>query len=134
MHGVIPTARKLLTDNGFNVRELQIGDPLDGIDVLFYQSLRTPCDPAYAKTILDFVRKGGSLLIGHSAELNHHTSSHSRALTVPLGLDHAGLRRNVLYNWNPRFPDEDNLNVECRDFTDPPAARFVRTFVSAGAV
>lgn len=133
VHGVIPTARKLLTDNGFNVRELQIGDPLDGIDVLFYQSLRTPCDPAYAKTILDFVRKGGSLLIGHSAELNHHTSSHSRALTVPLGLDHAGLRRNVLYNWNPRFPDEDNLNVECRDFTDHPAARFVRTFVSAGA-
>ena len=42
VHGVIPTARKLLTDNGFNVRDLQIGDPLDGIDVLFYQSLRTP--------------------------------------------------------------------------------------------
>ena len=133
VHGVIPTARKLLTDNGFNVRELHIGDSLEGIDVLFYQSLRNPCDEKYAKKILDFVRNGGSLLIGHSAELNHHTSSQSRALTIPLGIDPYGLRRNVLYNWNPRYPEEDNLNVKCRNFTDHPAAQFVRTFVSAGA-
>ncbi len=131
VHGVIPTARKVLTDHGFNVREQTTftGINRKNTDVLIIQELRSECKNP--DEIAAFIRDGGSLLICGGAVLNYHMSNNCWRLLNRFGLKE-GYLHSALYNPDPKFP-ADNLTVRCRDFEKHPIAENVGEFVSSGA-
>lgn len=131
LHGLIPTARKLLTDYGFNVREQNDFKNISrkDTDILIIQDLHIPC--RNPDELEQFVREGGSILICGGAALNYHVSNNNGPLLRKFGLQEAGLP-TALYN-HKAVPPEDNLTVECRDFSQHPISENVRSFVSAGA-
>lgn len=129
IHGTIPTARKLLTDHNFNVRELRPDEPLDGIDVLVCLSPRL--EFADTAKILEFLRNGGGMLFCGGGGFNHHCTSKNEKLLRALGLAEGGLF-SALYTSNAPM-DEDNLIVHCTDFANHPLSGGVREMVTAGS-
>ncbi len=128
--GIMPTARKLLTDNGFNVRNYKKGDSLEDAAVLVWPHQRFAMDDP--EKVARFVRDGGSLLLCGNAMLNFHVDNRNRKLYDMLGIAEAGNRAGIVYANPVPPPPGDNLRVECRDFTAHPATSYVKSFVTAG--
>ena len=134
IYGDIPTARRVLTDNGYKViNHYNRKGSSEKMDVLvWYYSRLKPKD---TKAILDFVRKGGGLLICGTGLLNYHHNPNN-SLTGALNLSQYGFRSNVLYaGKNSR--ESDILAVICRDIDRKhPVGAGVKTFISscAGAI
>lgn len=131
LFGSAPTAYRLLSDNGFNIKFHRNGDSLEGVDVLLLQnrSFRLN-DPG---KILDFVRAGGSLLICGNAPLNYHVIGRNPKLLEGLGLAEGGIGSGVLYNRDDAPPPADRLRVSCGDFTADPMTEHVSKFVTSAA-
>ena len=131
LFGSAPTAYRLLSDNGFNLKFHRNGDSLEGVDVLLLQnrSFRLN-DPG---KILDFVRAGGSLLICGNAPLNYHVIGRNPKLLEGLGLAEGGIGSGVLYNRDDAPPPADRLRVSCGDFTADPMTEHVSKFVTSAA-
>ena len=129
--GTIPTAWKVLTDNGFNVRNFLNGrTSLDDVDVLVWQQQRLRmADP---QSVLEFVRNGGGLLLCGNAVLTYHNGTGNEKLLQELQLSFGDVRRTVLYDQTPG--SRDVLRNVCGNFAeDHPIAAGVRQFVTAGS-
>lgn len=128
--GVMPTARKVLTDNGFNVRNFIRDMSLDKIDILVWQQQRfKAADP---ERIAAFVRNGGALVLCGNAQLNYHVTGANSKLLSLLGISEGGLHSGAVYAVPAPPPPGDCLRVECRDFTKHPLTENVGSFITSG--
>lgn len=126
MHGLIPTARKVLTDNGFNVKNYYSGKTdLKKVNVLLWSCPRMK--PKNHEAILKFVKNGGGLLICGGAVLNYHQLNRASDLMNKLKLAQTGVRTNVLYNSKPGAND-DILNLDCKDLAKHPVTENIKSF------
>ncbi len=129
-HGTFPTALQLAADNGFNVENLPEESRFRNLDVVLYshpkQECRNPDD------LLDFVRKGGGLLMLGSGALTYHVLPSNGKILKALGVEQAYIPA-ALYNPNPNLPEEDCLNVRCRIIPGHPVTENVTEFVTANA-
>ncbi len=130
IHGSCPTAHRLLTDHGFNLRHIRTTDSFEGLDVvaLLHPRARLP----RPEKLLEFVRNGGGLLLLGGAPLNYHSLSQNPKLMKELGLAEAYIP-NALYNKKPNLPFEDALNVSCRTTKNHPVTESAELFTAAGA-
>lgn len=130
--GTIPTAWKLLADNGFNVRNLPASTAdFTGIDVVVWPQQRLKAE--HPEKLVEFVKNGGSLLLCGNARLCYHTEGSNDDLLKVFGLAQGELRRSVLYAKPPR-PGDDVLRVHCADFNrSHPVAANAGEFVAAGS-
>ena len=126
LHGLIPTARKVLTDNGFNVENYYRGKTdLKKVNVLLWSCPRMK--PKNHEAILKFVKNGGGLLICGGAVLNYHQLNRASGLMNKLKLAQTGVRANVLYNLKPDA-NNDILNLDCKDLAKHPVTENIKSF------
>ena len=126
LHGLIPTARKILTDNGFNVENYYNEKTnLKKVNVLIWSCPRMK--PKNHKAILDFVKNGGGLMLCGGAVLNYHQLNSATNLIKEFKIAQSGVRTNVLYNLKPD-KDNDILNLDCKDIIKHPVTDHVKVF------
>lgn len=129
IHGTIPTARKILTDNGFNVIEINPDDSLADLDVLVYLSPRQKINDD--ARVIEFINNGGAVLYCSNAGLNYHCTPKNQKLLTALEIKEGNLF-SILYNKHSSAM-ADNLSVACVDFAPHPISQGLREVVTAGS-
>lgn len=127
VYGVIPTARKLLNEEGINVVNYRPGDRLDQLKLLIIQQPLLKLNNS--EEILQYVKNGGSLLILGGAPMTYHSLQRNGELLKALNLTEGVLRTGVLYDDSA----DDKMRVTVTDVADHPAVKFVKTAITAGS-
>ena len=107
--GTIPTARKMIADQGFQCRSVAAAGDLPNNDVLAWIFPKMPCpDP---NAVEKMVRSGGGLLLCGGAVLHYHSQNNNAALFEKFGLKEASAIGSAIYNRDVRLPDFDNMTI-----------------------
>lgn len=107
--GTIPTARKLIADQGFNCRDFASAADIAKSDVIVWTFPKFPCpDP---DKLVERVRNGAGLLLCGGAVLHYHSVNNNRKLFSKFGLAEGYNVGSVLYNKEIRLPEFDNMTI-----------------------
>ena len=109
-YGTIPTARKLIADQGFNCRDLVSQKDAAASDIIVWTFPKFPCK--FPEKIAEKVRNGGGILLCGSAVLHYHSMNNNSKLFGLFGIAEGYNIGSALYNKEIKLPEFDNMTLK----------------------